>query len=230
MYSGLEKRRLVAVITETRSRPAARQNGQVPEPGWYSDPLDPTMVRLWTGTGWTEMVKEGPDYHPPGATPKAPAVVGAAVSVLLPDVCTGAGVLAALVGSRLAWVRVEAGAIASTRFGTDIDGYLVVALTSVVIGSLAVAFYRPLSPRPVLWGIVATLGAVVSLIALVDLWAIQVGSQRITRMTIRTTAHAQPGIYLTSAAGFVIFFGGIARLTAALRRRASTSQSGLGAA
>lgn len=197
---------------------AARQDEGVPDPGWYPDPLGSSQLRLWSGTAWTQNLKDRSD--PAAAGAKEPTS-GSAPPVF-PDVLVAAGALATLVGVRLPWVRVGSAPLAFSRYGTNIDGVRIVGLTTAVIGLLIVAFSRPLAPRRFLWCAIAALGAVVALIALLDLWAVHIGAIRITRIATRVRATAEPGIYVTIAAGLTVFVGGTARMAAQSRRFTAT--------
>lgn len=41
------------------------------EPGWYHDPTDPTRLRLWNGTSWTDETRSAPSPTPAPAPPPA---------------------------------------------------------------------------------------------------------------------------------------------------------------
>jgi hypothetical protein len=38
-------------------------------PGWHPDPVDPTALRWWDGTQWTDYRSPGPGYAPPSESP-----------------------------------------------------------------------------------------------------------------------------------------------------------------
>lgn len=57
-----------------------------PPPGWHDDPNDPTSVRYWDGTAWTDQRAPRPNVGPPVAaqmTPVDPGAGNATASLVL---------------------------------------------------------------------------------------------------------------------------------------------------
>ncbi|GAC1594037.1 MAG: hypothetical protein NVS3B21_15660 [Acidimicrobiales bacterium] len=219
----------------------------MPEPGWYEDPLGSGRLRLWTGTTWTEQLKDRGGEPSAGSKPpvqgdrlaEADLQIGrtegnptevldqirSAAFVPL-DLIVAAGVLMALLGVRLPWVRVGLTPLRFDRYGTAVDGTWIVTLTAFAIVLLVMGYFRPLAGRVVRWAGLAASGATIALVALVDLWAAQAGAVRITRVSARVPSVAQPGLYVTIAAGLAIFVGGTAGIVASLRPKASVGRGG----
>ncbi len=53
---------------------------QVPQAGWFPDPLDPNQLRYWDGSAWTEHVSPAQQVQQPAAAPQVAATVGVATS------------------------------------------------------------------------------------------------------------------------------------------------------
>lgn len=53
---------------------------QVPQPGWYADPLDSNQMRYWDGSAWTEHVSPAQQVQQPAISAAVPGSAGAAMA------------------------------------------------------------------------------------------------------------------------------------------------------
>jgi hypothetical protein len=106
---------------------------QIP-PGWHDDPHDPTSLRYWDGTQWTDQ------RAPKQTTP--PATAGAEnFGWSPPRIAAVVGVVAIIVGSISPWATIATAFGTLSVNGTDGDGVITIAGGIVLLVLIGMAKY-----------------------------------------------------------------------------------------
>lgn len=182
----------------------ADESPSLPPAGWHDDPDDPTSLRYWDGTRWTDhRTPKQPAAPPPPPAPGTPATAPPPSAKSSWDGIRIAGAVGAgvvIVGSVSPWATVNTAFGSISVNGTDGDGTITLILGAVALGFFVFGHYLTS------WIVAAVAGAVLAY-DLVDISrAVGEGSNEFASISVGWGLYfALVGAVAAFAAGLVLW-------------------------